>query len=102
MKRNRIKLSLLSTLMIGLVGCGGGGSGAVVGGGGQNPSILYTAFSPLVNTQVDILYKTNGTAAGTSEVSNIMVPADAMSNSYFRYEKIDTFNIYGDYLSVML
>ena len=96
MKRNIIKLSLLSTLMIGLVGCGGGSSSTVSNGG--NPSTLYTAFSPLVNTRADKLYKTNGTVAGSSEVSNIMVPSDATTNSNFKFEKLEGFSIYGEYL----
>ena len=108
MKRLKITMTSIVALVtvLGLSGCGGGNSSAVTSGNPQNggnqnpntPSTLYTAFSPLVATRADVLYKTNGIATGTSEVSNIMVPADSTSNSDFRYEKIDTFNIYGNYL----
>ena len=101
MKKRILTLGLAITAVFTISGCGGSGSNTggnpgstTVGGGNQTPQTLYLAYSP-VSTATSIindqLWKTDGTPANTSLVSNTMSiqsPTQDESLSIFEVYKI--------------
>lgn len=81
--KNRNYIIALSTVLLGFNGCGSSpsssGSSGITTPNNGTPSALdtaYVAFAPNVSKRMDILYKTDGTAANTALVSSDMLPTN--------------------------
>jgi len=95
MKRGILKLSLALSAVFIISGCGGGTGVSDGGSAGQN-GIAYIAYDSGSAIRRDVLYKTDGTPAGTAMFSNGMVNG----TSIYVQEAIDSINIDNNYIFV--
>lgn len=84
---------LVGLAIVGFNGCVGGSSGK--GGSTVVQNTLYTAFSSTTTQHLEMIYKTDGTPAGTVLLDNSMLPG---TPSNYAYENLSNFVVNGDIL----
>jgi ELWxxDGT repeat protein len=90
MKTKTTLLAGLATMV--LAGCG---SGVDNGSGGNFSGTQYLAFSKDVSPRADYLFRTDGTASGTTDVSDIMLP---QSHVNLHYEALSIVKDFGNFV----